>query len=508
MHCQFRSPTTIHETFARIASELPDRQAVVTATGSTTYAELATRARHIAHDLIGRGVRPHDIVPVVARRSPDLLAAILGVLMAGGAYAVLDPRWPHPRTDRLLTAMRPPVVLADGAGSARLGQAGIKHIAFADLGQAAGPAEAPTADLPRVSPADRATVFWTSGSTGDPKAVLSPHQATTRLFVPESFMDFGERPVMILAAAAAWDAFSLELWGMLLRGGTAVLHEDDLLLPHSIRAYVTDFGATHLFLTPSLFDVIASGDIDCLAGLRALILGGDKPPPANCRKLLAAHPSVELYNGYGPVESCVFATVHRITMDDTHAAGGIPAGLPVPGTRVHIVADGVPVPPGESGEVAISGTGLASGYLNDPDQTAAAFRRVTVDGDAVMVYLTGDYGRLDETGVLHLTGRKDAQLKIAGHRIEPAEIESAVNALGSRRSVVMPIPDRTGAPRIILFAERPGADITEAEMRGRLSELLPAYMLPAKVHFVSTMPLLDNTKINKRELSARFGYTS
>ncbi|MFJ8111565.1 amino acid adenylation domain-containing protein [Streptomyces sp. NPDC096132] len=499
--------TTIHEAFGRVAREFPDRNALVTTERAVTYAELAADSRRIAHHLIGRGVRPGSIVPVVARRSPDLAAVILGVLMAGGAYGILDVRWPVPRITRLLRTMRPPVVLADTAGSARLDEGGIGHSTFEQLRRTAPKAPAPDV-LPHVPPDACATLFWTSGSTGAPKAVLSPHRATTRLFTPNGFLDFGEHPVMIHAAAVAWDAFALELWGMLLSGGTAVVHEDDLLLPPAIRAYTRDRGATHLFLTPSLFDVLAGGDIDCLGGLRAVLLGGDKPPPANCGKLLDAYPDIELYNGYGPVESCVFATVHRITGADTDTATGIPAGLPVPGTEVYVVRDGAPVRRGETGEVAIGGAGLALGYLNAPDQTAAVFRYVTVDGEQVRVYLTGDQGRLDDSGLLHFVGRKDAQIKIAGHRIEPAEIESVVRSLGSTRAVIMPISDRGGTPRIILFAEMPHKAMTELEMRGHLREMLPAYMVPSKVHFVSSMPLLENTKINKRELSARFGYHS
>ncbi|MFE6619097.1 amino acid adenylation domain-containing protein [Streptomyces sp. NPDC057740] len=506
MQGRANSPTTIHEAFEQAARELPDRKAVVTADRAVTYAELAATSRRIAHRLIGQGVGPGSIVPVVARRSPDLAATLLGVLLAGGAYAVLDVRWPVPRITRLLRSMRPPAVLADAAGSAHLHRARIGHTTFDDLQATAAPKAPP--DLPHVPPDACATLFWTSGSTGSPKAVLSPHRATTRLFTPDAFLGFGEHPVMIHAAAVAWDAFTLELWGMLLTGGTVLVHEDDLLLPPAIRAYAGDRGATHLFLTPSLFDVIADGDIDCLGGLRAVLLGGDKPPPATCRKLLDAYPDIELYNGYGPVESCVFATVHRITGADTEAASGIPAGLPVPGTEVYVTRDGSPVPRGETGEVAIGGAGLALGYLNAPDQTARVFRHVTVDGAKIPVYLTGDQGRLDDSGVLHFVGRTDTQIKIAGHRIEPAEIESAVRALGSTRSVVMPVPDRKGTPRIILFAERPHQAMTELEMQGRLRETLPAYMVPAKVHFVASMPLLDNTKINKRELSARFGYTS
>ncbi|MEU8433263.1 AMP-binding protein [Streptomyces sp. NPDC029216] len=507
--------TTIHDAFERVVGEFPDRKAIVAKDRTLTYAELADESRRIARHLIDNGVRPGDIVPVAARRSADLAAALLGVLMAGGAYGILDVRWPLPRISDFVLGMSSGTVLADAEGSAQLTLGGIEHTTFTELRRKAGAtagASAPSAPAPvlapTVGPDSLATVFWTSGSTGAPKAVLSPHEATTRLFTPNAFMSFGEAPVMIHAAAVAWDAFTLELWGMLLSGGTVVVHEDDLLLPPSIRGYVSDFGATHLFLTPSLFDVIAGGDIDCLAGLRAVLLGGDKPSPANCLKLLDAYPGIELYNGYGPVESCVFATTHRITESAARTPGGIPAGLPVPGTDIHIVRDGAPVPRGETGEVAIAGSGLALGYMNAPDQTAAVFRTVVAEGREHRVYLTGDHGRLDESGILHFAGRKDAQIKVAGHRIEPAEIESAARALGSRRSVVLALPSRSGTPQIVLFAESPEGALTEPEMKERLRETLPSYMVPSKVHFLTAMPLLENTKIDKRELKARFGYTA
>ncbi|BFO18281.1 hypothetical protein SHKM778_46690 [Streptomyces sp. KM77-8] len=160
--------STIHEAFERVAREAPDRNAIVTAGEAVTYAELAARSRRIAHRLIGHGVRPGGIVPVVARRSPDLAAVLLGILMAGGAYGVLDVRWPAPRIAELLGTMRSSVVLADAAGSTRLDQAGTGHTTFDDLLRTDPAAQAP-ARLPDVPPDACATLFWTSGSTGSPK---------------------------------------------------------------------------------------------------------------------------------------------------------------------------------------------------------------------------------------------------------------------------------------------------------------------------------------------------
>jgi len=499
-------PDTIHDAVARVARRHPDRTALLCGQQRISYAELIEQSRLVAHHLRDRGVRPGDIVPVAARRSAELAVVLLGVLRAGAAYAVLDVRWPANRLHELVTAMRAPVVLADDPGSTALAEARCEHLTFTELRHAGPPARPPSL-LPHVTPESCATLFWTSGSTGRAKAVLSPHRATTRLFTPEPFLDFGPAPVMINAAAVAWDAFTLELWGMLLVGGTVLVHEDDLLTPPALRGYIKDSGATHLFMTPALFDVVAGGDLDCLAGLRALLLGGDRPPPANCRRLLRSHPDIELYNGYGPVESCVFVTTRRITLEDTDNPAGVPAGEPVPGTEIHIVRDGVLAAPGDTGEVAIGGNGVALGYLDDPAATDAVFTEVTVGQAAVPVYLTGDRGRLDEQGTLHFAGRADAQLKIAGHRIEPAEIEAAARRAGVRRCVISPIPDRSGTPRIVMFAERPAGELTDRQFRERLSGTLPAYMMPASIHFVEALPLLDNTKVDRRALAARFGYS-
>jgi amino acid adenylation domain-containing protein len=496
---------TIHDAVALIARRHPARTALLSGDGPVSYAELLERSRQVAEYLVERGVRPGDVVPVAARRSTDLAVVLLGVLRAGAAYAVLDVRWPAARLQELVTAMRAPVVLADPAGSTALAGARCDHVTFDRLRPADTPVRRP---LPQISPDACATLFWTSGSTGRPKAVLSPHRATTRLFTPEPFIGFGPEPVMINAAAVAWDAFTLELWGMLLLGGTVLIHPDDVLTPPALRGYIKDHGATHLFMTPALFDVVAGGDLDCLAGLRALLLGGDRPPPANCRRLLLSHPEIELYNGYGPVESCVFATTRRITLDDTADPQGIPAGEPVPGTTIHVVRDGVPVAPGETGEVAIAGAGLALGYLGDREATEAAFTRIDLGGATVDVYLTGDRGHVDGRSTLHFAGRADAQLKIAGHRIEPAEVEAAARRAGAGHCVVLPVRTRSGTPQIALFAERAPGGPDEIELRKRLSVALPTYLMPAGIHLVDAIPLLDNTKVDRRALTGRFGYAN
>lgn len=499
--------TTIHAEVLHAAQRYPDRVAVRCGQDAVTYARLGSDAWQVAVTLMRRGVRPGDLIPVMARRGRDLPAVLLGVLMSGAGYGMFDVRWPPARLAELVDAMQPPFVLADAAGTAVLGDVQLGYVPFEDVLAGSGGAECEP--LPQVAPDAVSTMFWTSGSTGRPKGVLSTHQATTRLFTEHPCVPFGDASVMANAAAVPWDAFTLELWSMLTRGGTVLVHEDDLLLPNSIRGYISDHGMTHLFLTPSLFDVIVQADLDCLKGLRVLVLGGDKPSPASCARFLEAFPDTELYNGYGPVESCVFASTWRIRDADLQG-DGVPIGEPVAGTGLYVVRDGSPVPYGELGEIAVTGAGLALGYHGDPDRTAEVFRTVRVDGRELRAYHTGDRGWMDAEGVLHFAGREDNQFKIAGHRIEAGEIEAAACAAGCAQALVLPLRDG-GAEKVVLFAVP--ADPAAAEalgggqgLRDRLAARLPAYLVPARVHFADAFPLLENTKIDKLRLAASFGY--
>jgi len=496
----------IHPGVLRTAARHPGRTAVRCGPRRITYRELAADAHRVARSLRRRGVRPGELVPVVARRGVDLPALLLGVLMAGAGYALLDVRWPTARVADLVAAMRPCVVVADPSGAKPLVEEGIEYVLLADL-LADDSADAAGDELPEVAPAAVATLFWTSGSTGRPKGVPSTHQATTRLFGADPCVPFGPEPVMANAAAVPWDAFSLELWAMLLRGGTVLVHEDDLLLPANLRGYIRDDGMTHLFLTPALFDVLVQADLDCLSGIRVLTLGGDRPSVDSCAKFLAAFPDAELYNGYGPVESCVFASTWRITLADLEAGRPIPVGRPVAGTGLCVVRDGTVLPRGELGEIALSGSGLARGYLDDPRRTNESFRSVRADGQDVRVYLTGDQGRLDEDGVLHFAGRADNQFKIAGHRIEAGEVEAGARAAGCAQAAAMSLR-ASGEPRLVLFAVPAEDGLTEAGLRAALAERLPAYLVPARVHLLPGFLLMENTKIDRRRLAADHGYQS
>lgn len=357
-----------------------------------------------------------------------------------------------------------------------------------------------------VSGTDPAAIFFTSGSTGVPKGVLSPHRATTRLFGGGGFADLGPGRVVLQAAPPSWDAFSLEVWGPLTSGGSCVLAETDHLLPAELVRLTSRAGLDTVWLTSSLLNFLIDEDDpgrSCLTGLRHVITGGERLSPTHVARFLLRHPGCRLTNGYGPVESCVFATTHRITAADCDRPDGIPLGRPVPGTTVHILDGDESVGAGGVGEICLAGDGLALGYLDDDHATSAAFPYLTIDGVPQRVYRTGDLGCLDSDGLLHFRGRADLQIKISGHRIEPAEVENAARRLpGVRDAAVLPVPaEVTGYDRLALFYVTDGAVATSpAVIRQALADALPPHLVPHVLRARDELPTTMTGKIDRAVL--------
>ncbi|WP_235024027.1 amino acid adenylation domain-containing protein [Streptomyces sp. WAC05374] len=515
----------IHEAVARHAALTPDAVALVDGARRVGYAELDAAADAWAAELSALGAGPGGFVPVVLPRSATLVAALLGVLKTGAAYAALDPGWPVERLRAVTGMLAPRVAVAPDAAGGREPWHG--PLCAPSPGGLGPRSAAPAPGRPRPVPAPRppvdgscpATVFFTSGTTGRPKAVVSGHRATLSLFDGRfaPFTADGVRgPVMPQAAPVSWDGFTLETWGPLINGGTSVLLDSGYLLPGTLRALVEREGVDTVWLTASLFHLFVDEDPGCFAGLRHVLTGGERLSVPRVRAFLDRHPDVGLTNGYGPVETCVFATARRVGRADCDVPSGIPVGEPVPGRRVHILAPGRrPAAPGATGEICVSGDGIALGYLGDAELTARVFPTVTVDGVPTRLYRTGDLGFQDGDGVVHFTGRADRQVKVRGHRVEPEEVEVVVRALpGVADCAVVPVPGANGGyERLALFFTQGPADepMPPSAVRRELAARLPRHLVPDLVRRRADLPLTAHGKLDRpallRTLRAPAGVT-
>lgn len=499
-------PRLIHEAVADQARSRPSAVAIVHREERIDYATLDAAADAYASALHASGVRSGTLVPVLLPRTPQLVAVLLAVLKCGAAYAALDRRWPRERINQVSRLARPGIMVTDAAGAGACGEVTRWTVPDEPLRQAAARGDRPP--YTRVDSAQPATIFFTSGSTGIPKGVLSPHRATMRLFAGRSFAEFGPGRTMLQTAPVSWDAFSLEVWGPLTSGGTCAIADTDYLLPEDLADLIGAANVDTAWLTSSLFNFLVDEDDPdrrCFVGLRHVLTGGERLSPTHVARFLARYPDIILTNGYGPAESCVFAATHRVAAADCLRPDGIPLGDAVSGTQVYIMDGNRVLPPGQVGEICLAGEGLALGYLGDAAATAAGFTSVRLDETVVRLYRTGDLGLREPDGTLHFRGRTDLQVKIAGHRIEPGEIESVARTIpGIRDAAVVPVPAAGGGfDRLAMFYTTDGhTPVTPATVRRALADKLPGYLVPQSFRHRTALPTTTTGKLDRGSLLA------
>jgi amino acid adenylation domain-containing protein len=478
MHSPYARGERIERVIAHHAERTPEAIALRQGDRAFTYAELRQRAATMAEGLHAAGVRHGDCVPVRMERSPELVVALLAVLEAGATYIAVDTAWPTARTDSIIQRSGASLVVSEDN--------------FARF--AAGAAE-PVSLKPLEDGTEAACVFFTSGSTGQPKGVMSPHRGTIRTLVDCPSIPLDADSVFLQSAPLPWDGLSLELWAPLLNGGCCVLLDrghpalDAATLREAVRS-----GVNSLWLTSSLFNVLTEEDVEVFHGIRLLLVGGERVSPAHVRRVLTALPNLHIVNGYGPAESTIFATTHVVRAQDVvETATEVPIGRPVPRTGVALVnASGDRTKPGGIGEIAISGDGLALRYLADPAATARAF----FDLDGVRHYRTGDLAVLDEDGNYRYRGRADREFKVRGVRIAPGEVEKALEAHSNVATCcVLRIETTPGRPELACaYTTLDDAPLDPRELREFAARTLLGAMVPTRLLHLRQLPLTATGK--------------
>ncbi len=441
----------IHHLIEDQVGKTPDAPAVVFEGQTLTYTELNQRVNQLAHYLRSQGVGPGGRVALCLNRSLEMIVGILAVLKAGAAYVPLDPTYPLARLDYCLGDTQPQLLLTQGAVS--LPNA---HLPRLYLDEPAPELKQQPSTNPTylASCEDLAYIIYTSGSSGQPKGVMVSHRnlvhSTTARF--HVYPDPVER--FLLLSSIAFDSSMAGLFWTLCQGGTLVLArqriEQDL---QQLAHLIAQERITHTLCVPSLYSLLLAGKYASqLTSLRTVIVAGEACSRTVAQKHHGQLPYADLYNEYGPTEATVWCTAYRVPAE--LAPGPIPIGYAIPNTQLYLLDSTLsPVPTGAIGELYIGGEGVSQGYLNRPEQTAAAFveisRRAEELGSwgteqltkalcsSARLYKTGDLARYRADGSLEWLGRCDRQVKIRGYRIELGEIEDALRQYGDVQEAVV-----------------------------------------------------------------------
>ena len=494
LHSTIDFEQSVAELVSRHAVEQPDAVAIEDGGSRLTYAELDAAGRRIAAALLVAGVAVEEPVAVCLPRSWQAVCAFLGIWRAGAAYVPVDPEHPPERQRSLLDLAGARVVLS-GPGHDDGLPGGTRRLDAGALALAPPDGEA---DLPLATGGDHlAYLLFTSGSTGRPKGVEVTHRNLVHFVGCGSDLVAGGEDACLQVVPLGFDISVQEIWGTLANGGRLVIAPRGRLDPAELGRLIATRGVTVLTISTGLFHELVRAALPDLGGLRLVTAGGDVLSPKAAATLREAHPSVRLLNSYGPTEATIAASSFEVGEVDGEP---IPIGRPLPGYRLEVRGGaGTPVPAGEIGELWIGGAGVARGYRDDPERTAAAF---PPGPNGETMYRSGDRVRLREDGELLFLGRIDDQVKIDGQRVEPGEVEHALATHpGLAEAAVIAREDVPGHKRLAGYAvPRPGQAPNPAELRVHVASRLPSFMVPATITLLDALPLNERGKVDRAAL--------
>ncbi|MEV6423998.1 amino acid adenylation domain-containing protein, partial [Streptomyces sp. NPDC051662] len=477
---------TVLDLFAATVADRPGATAVRSGTRTLDYARLDAWADAIAARLHDQGIESGAVVGVLMERDLPLLPAMLGILRAGAAFLPLDPGYPVERLRRYVEVSRCDLILTDSR----------THPLGMSLGDARSvpePDGSAQAVPPQVNASDLAYLLFTSGSTGSPKGVEVEHGALANFLT-----GIGERlgvssdDTLLAHTTVAFDISLLELFLGLTVGATVVLASREAAGDPSRLAELSGV-VTVAQATPSLWRLLLGTGWTPHAELTVLS-GGEALPPATAERLHG--PARALWNLYGPTEATIWASTHEVTS----VGSFLPLGEPLPNMELHVLNGELEqCAAGATGELYLSGGGLARGYAGRPDLTEEVFTVHPVTG--ARLYRTGDEVRLHADGAIEWLGRGDAQVKVRGNRIEPAEIERVLERFEGVTAAVVAAArfEGRGEPRLTAYLVGDGTP-TKSRLDAFVGGTLPGYMVPDAYVALDALPLTDNGKVARAKL--------
>ncbi|UGT72574.1 amino acid adenylation domain-containing protein [Mycolicibacterium smegmatis] len=493
---------SIPASFAEQVRRVPDAVALSCGDRSWTYRELDEASNRMAHLLAGRGAKPGERVAMLLPRTGEAVVTILAILKTGAAYLPIDPAHPDARIEFVLKDAAPVAAVSSADLRTRLIASGVPVIEVDD--PAIG-AEASTS-LPVPAVDDIAYIIYTSGTTGTPKGVAVTHRNVAQLLdTLGAQLELGQ--TWTQCHSLAFDYSVWEIWGPLLNGGRVLMVPDAVVRsPEDLHAMLVAEQVSMLSQTPSAFYALQTADAlyperGEQLKLQTVVFGGEALEPHRLSGWMHAHPGMpRMINMYGITETTVHASFREIGEADL-ANSTSPIGVPLEHLSFFVLDGWLrQVPVGVVGELYVAGEGLACGYISRSDLTSTRFVACPFGAPGARMYRTGDLVRWGAGGQLQYVGRADEQVKIRGYRIELGEVHAALVGLdGVEQAAVIAREDRPGDKRLVGYVT--GA-VDPVKARAALAERIPAYMVPAAIVVMESLPLTVNGKLNTRALPA------
>lgn len=448
------SEATVIDLFERQVARTPDAVAVVCDKVRLTFAELDARANQLAGALVEHGVGPEQSVGVALGRSPDMVAALLAVWKAGGAYLPLEPTYPVERLAFMITDAAARVVLCERAAASTLTDR-IPTIVTLEVARLLDASQTAVAPRRRLTAGNVAYVIYTSGSTGKPKGVAIEHRNTAALLRwAETVFTAEERAALFASTSICFDLSVFELFFPLCHGSRVVLSQSPL---HFAEALHAEPALTLINTVPSAMAEILRIDAPIPDSVRVVSLCGEPLSPPLVSAIHARAPQARIVDLYGPTETTTYSTY---AVRDP--AGPATIGRPILNTQVYLLDAFLhPVETGAAGEMYIAGAGVARGYVDRPVLTASRFVADPFGAPGARMYRTGDLARWRTDGTLEFIGRIDQQVKVRGYRIELGEIEAVLREQHGVHDALVTV-ENSAEKRLLAYVVRnagPGDDM-------------------------------------------------
>jgi amino acid adenylation domain-containing protein len=500
---ELHRPQSIQDAVRRQVAERGGNTAMVCGSRELSYLALDARSDAVARKLVEKGIGRGSIVGVFAPRGPETIAAMLGVLKAGGCYLPFDPSQP-PKLLRYICEDATPVLMMvheEHVRQSRMPQ--FWTCPTLDIGpEAQFEPRRGHAPMPVINGEDFAYVTYACAASGQPRGVQVPHRSVLRMVQDVSYADLGADQVILQATPLAFDASTFEIWSALLNGGKLAIVPSMNPSVDQIADTISRFNVTTAWITAGLFHHMVDTRIDALKPLKQLFAGGEVLSPAHVEKARQELTSTRLMYAYGAPENTCMSCLYTVD-PNTPVTGPLPIGKPLPHGQALILDDARrPINDNREGELCVGGLSLAHGYLNRPQLTAERFCHAV--GMVARLFRTGDRVRRREDGNFDLLARGDRQVKINNRRVELDAIEACLRRSGLVGDAAVITVGEVEQRRVAAFVTAPaGKAVSTGELRGYLQQELPDHMVPSVVQVLEGLPLTNYGHVDRVALAER-----